>query len=184
MIALHWDVLRNALNQLGEGKPWRDLFEQAIRTYTQNNDLSHAQVSALWAMYPHFVEATMDFAQLQGIDILHSFRCTCEQPYENLAADAVAVSVARSQLTLLAPHYPRLEDTQVQYGSAFHDRVFVPCATARAKLKAFSKSAQAKPLRATTFEGIVLTLQHPPNGARGCTELATFLQAIAEHGQV
>lgn len=133
----------DAVDQLGEGKNWWELWASRVGIYADLGKYTPAQLSALSMLYKHFQTATMDFVQLMRIDLSAAMRCDCEHPFTNLVADGITVSCQTRDLHIAAPFAPSADDSTLVWGSKFPSRIFIADKKVRASLRVFAQEGSA-----------------------------------------
>lgn len=181
VVCFHWSLLRSGLDQLGQGKSWRDQWVGRINDYTTNMKLARATAVVLYSFYQDFLEATQDELQLRGVRLPANSGCACapHDKLSNVVMDCVAVSILTEKLHLEAPHWPRLGDTEVTYGSEFAKRVMIPNEKTRDLVYELAHTTPDKPFSAAQLDTLTDKLRQA-----GCDCLAALLPLIVESREV
>jgi hypothetical protein len=151
-VCFSWKLLHASNISLGDGEDWNCLWQKCLEQVRDFRGLRAADVAMLSSLYKSFQQATQDFIILRGVDFSESRRCTCPNPYENLICDGVAVGTQTQAMYLLGPQLPEAEDTRLEWGSQYGQRICIPKRGLRSSLRAFARSTAEEPMSGGDFD--------------------------------
>ena len=153
--------------------------------YTKNQRLSRATATLFYSFYQEYQEATQDELQLRGVRLPCNQHCVCPGPdggpgtCKNGVVDCVAVSCASEKLNLEVPHWPRLDDSEVRYGSEFNKRIVIPDEATRDAVYELAHTTANKGVSLEELEDLTEKLRQ-----HRCERLATLLPLILQCHEV
>jgi hypothetical protein len=152
VVCFSWKLLHASNISLGDGEDWNCLWQKCLEQVRDFRGLCAAHVAMLSSLYKSFQQATQDFVMLREVDFSACRRCICPNPYENIICDGVAVSTQTQALYLLGPQLPEAEDTRLEWGSQYGQRICIPKRGLRISLRAFARSTAKEPMSGGDFD--------------------------------